>query len=210
MATVVLVGFSTAGKSSILSNATYRWASLTALDSDLEIARGFTAGGVPHIFAIYSQLGRVDAIAEIARRENEFLSRLERSSAPVLVAAGPGTLIRAEWTPFVARVSPTIVYISQTVNEAYAGLRQRREDHKSSPVAYAPNFGCWDEGTMTERVGESWVDVEEAVGLVNVAQEMNGLDKIYGQFAHKVFKKNELWKDQEPILRFIGSKLGLT
>lgn len=207
---VVLVGFSTAGKSSIVRDAISRWEGLNTLDSDQEIARGYSAGGVAHVFAIYSQLGRENALKEISQRENHFLSRLGKATEPLLVAAGPGTVIRDQWAPFVERVSPTIVFIRQTAEQAYSGLRKRRAEHKSSPVGYAPHFGCWDQGTTTERRGDVWVEVDEAVGLANVAREMRHLDKLYRACADKTFDKSELWKDREPALSFVGSRLGLT
>src|SRR5437879_4487651 len=108
MSTVVLIGYSTAGKSTVLKTAKERWPTISTMEPDEAVA----GGRHDHVFDLFIQMGRKDALALIEPRERELLRSLMPSEYPRLIAAGPAVPRHdADWSAFVARVQPEVVYI---------------------------------------------------------------------------------------------------
>lgn len=90
MGTVVLLGFSTAGKSTILKEfSKLHGGKVEAIDTDKRIAE-LDHG---HIYDIFfervSEAYREAALKYIERREGEVLDNISATSKPRLIAAGP-------------------------------------------------------------------------------------------------------------------------
>jgi hypothetical protein len=71
-----------------------------------------------------------------------------------------------------------------------AGLRRRRQKHandlRARGGADTPNFGSWDEGVTTKRVGDRWVEVDDATAIGNIKRQMQGLVATYEQFTSQL------------------------
>src|SRR5438309_440172 len=118
MATVVLLGYSCAGKSTIVKEVLDRWPQVEGLDSDAWVAEPY--GG--HIYNVFFRLGRLAALHQIAHREREFLDSLLPVETARLIAAGPSLPSREnQWSAFVGRVQPEFIYLTLTAEEALAG-----------------------------------------------------------------------------------------
>src|SRR4051812_11038544 len=83
--TIVLMGFSCAGKSTILREASLRWPAVRTIDSDEHIAESF--GG--HIYNTFLEFGRERALDLIEAGERNLLNSLMDEESPRLLAAGP-------------------------------------------------------------------------------------------------------------------------
>jgi shikimate kinase len=178
MATVVVLGYSCAGKSRILRDAQDRWPEVEALDSDKWLASPY--GG--HIYNIFFSVGREAALEMIAHREREFLGSLQPVVNPRLIAAGPILPAREpQWSAFCGRVGPRLVYLEQTPEEGLDSLRERRARHASEPgVGTHPLFGSWDEDVTTARLPDgTWADVDDDTAIANIRRQMAQLEEIY-------------------------------
>jgi len=214
MATVVLLGFSCAGKSSLATEVCNRWPDVSKLDSDAWIAKPY--GEPPHIYEMFFQLGRDQALHEIAHRERLFLDELNESDHPRLIAAGPALPSRQpQWGHFVDRVRPRSVYLVQTPEEVLAGLRERRACHlRNAQIAAHPLFGSWDQEVTTQAVaGNGWEEVDDVTALTNIAREMGSLVSHYQNLTPPEYRhlKSEVRQGQgrEQVLNDIGHLLGV-
>ena len=147
MKSVVLLGFSTTGKSSIIKRFTEKYGNhLTAIDSDAVVSEPY--GG--HIYKLFLSLREGTstrrALDEIAKREKDFLRNVGDLDRPLLIAVGPAVPSREpEWHNFVTRVRPCCFYLKKTAEDVLDGLRNRRNKHSSDQsLAIDPGFGCWD------------------------------------------------------------------
>lgn len=172
MPIVVLLGFSCAGKTTVLEAAKERWPDLQTLDTDREIAGG---GDDDHIYDLFIESGRA-AVHKIGRRENRLLASISPTDVPLLIAAGPALPSRSEWVPFVARCHPVCVHFEMTPEDVLEGLQRRRERHEAIGCGNRPNFGSWDEDVTTRSTPDgAWVLVDRATALANVERHMDGL-----------------------------------
>jgi len=206
--TVLLLGYSCAGKSTIVREVRDRWPEVEGLDSDDWVAEPYGA----HIYEVFFRLGRLAALDQIAYREGLFLDALEPVDGPRVIAAGPALPSRKEWTAFVGRVQPTFVYLELTPEEELIALRGRRAKHADTPgIAGHRLFGSWDEGLTTIRQpGPTWADVDDAEALENIRREMRQLVAIYEQHTdveHRYSKEARWGFESNRIVEDIGRLL---
>jgi shikimate kinase len=178
MPTVVLLGFSCSGKSTVVEQTTKKQLNtVESKDSDEWVAEPY--GG--HIYDIFFGLGRQEALRVIERREREFLLSFTPSTTRCLIAAGPAVPSRdPEWQSFVARVQPEFLYLELTPDEALTRLRKRRRHHSEDPrLANQLGFGSWDEGVLTRETDGVWRDVSDAEALANIRRHMSLLVERY-------------------------------
>jgi shikimate kinase len=186
--TVVLVGFSCSGKSSLIDEVREWDDDVELLDSDKEVAKGYVAKGYDnegHIFQMFLDLDRLDALNVIKRREREFLDQLPTTTTkPRLIAAGPALPSRdPEWTNFKERVGPSFIYLEITPQQALERLRKRRERHQATlpdDVVNHERFGSWDQHVTTELAPDGrWHEVDDAMALSNIQDAMRLLVEMY-------------------------------
>jgi shikimate kinase len=184
MATVVLVGFSCAGKSTILRRAKDEWPEVICWDTDEQLALDHLGtDGRPHIFQMFVDLGRARALQKVDGLERDFLDRQNETTAPTLIAAGPFIPTRQpSFNNFVRRVRPSFIYLSQTPELVVAGLRARRERHVAE-LAGLPNVGPWDEDIQTKREGDEWVTLSDSLIRRNVNRSLSGVVATYQRLA---------------------------
>lgn len=211
---VVLLGFSTTGKSSILTDFTQQYSSLVeCIDSDSEIAK--PNGG--HIYNIYfDYLEKHDtqkALQEIERREREFLTRTKPTDKPLLLASGPYLPTRTpQWDHFVAQANPVFIYLQKSAEDVTNGLFERRRRQENHPTLFNRyGFGCWDQGVITNFENNTWNKLADDESLENVRRNMDAPVRLYEKLAHHTFT----WKERQEesgkarLSNTIVQKLGL-
>jgi shikimate kinase len=167
MAIVVLLGYSTSGKSTI--GDAVRQAcekdgrAITVRDSDDEI--GADHGG--HIVDIYLSRDHAVAVKLIEQAGREFLEELQ-DGGPMLVVTGPNLPLREpEWSEFLARVKPICYYLVITNSRCYSWLADR-QGKLGKQHGTKPRFGSWNFGSLCDYDAQTrrYVDVnpEEARG----------------------------------------------
>jgi len=194
---VLLLGYSTTGKSTILCDFREKYAeAIETVDSDSEISK--EDGG--HIYNVFLRFVEGSdtgpALREIERRERQFLERVGPNTRPLLIAAGPCLPIREpEWREFVQRVQPICFYLQKPPEKVLQGLRDRHAKHlRNEQLAGRPGFGCWDQDLTTECRNGRWVEVDDSErALQNVRANMQGMVRLYERLASQTF----LWEDRQ-------------
>ena len=209
MATVVLIGFSTAGKSTILQHFKDVLGTLVeVVDSDKKISEDY--GG--HIYLLYNELvkgkDRNEALNYIRCKENEILRKIKPDKNPRLIAFGPLVPAREEWVQFLERVQPVAFYIELSVWEVREGLRGRHNRHVADGLKSLPAFGSWDE-CMTTRFDEDaqqWVLIEDEEEILkNIRDSMRNLTPLYEMASgtsNRIYSGRKLRTDVEYRQRF--------
>lgn len=210
MTTVVLLGYSCAGKSRIAGEVCKRWPTVESLDSDAMIAEPY--GG--HIYQMFFSLGRAGALDQIERSENDFLDSVSPSDNSRVIAAGPNLPNRVRWPSFVRRVDPTFIYLVLTPEEECEALLARRAQHSRDPaIAKNPLFGSWDEGLTTSHQADGvWKELDQSTALQNIETEMAPSTLLYERYTpvQSRFTKEERWnKTPNPVVLAIGHLLNL-
>lgn len=186
MATVVLLGFSTTGKSTILGDFAneFRDEDLQTIDTDKQIVIPEYAATEKdaHIYLVFNKLvngcDRKNAVEYIERREEEVLELLKPVKHPRLIAAGPAVPSRKEWKNFMQRVNPFCFYLEKTAEEVYQGLLKRREKFPKE-ISERADFGSWDEDVITKCENGKWLLIPKSEAITNITKHMTPLVKIY-------------------------------
>lgn len=214
MKCVVLLGFSTTGKSTILSHfQEHHREALETIDSDTQISQA-DGGHIYNIFLHYRQGGSTtEAISTIENREREFLRTVMPTTNQMLIASGPFLPIRQpDWRNFLDRVCPVCFYLDKEPEDVLDGLLWRRTRHlKDIELASNPGFGCWDQGVTTDYRDGRWVELDRVRALANVRSIMSRMVQIYRDLATRTFTWHERQtpKGQEQLNRAICQELGI-
>jgi shikimate kinase len=183
--TVVLVGCSTAGKTSAVQRFSELYRNqFEVIDTDALVAAESEFKG--HLYSMYLKFTQAENISaaqlylEIGERHalNQFAQRRDS----VLISAGPNLPFRErEWTKFVEVVNPTCYYLRLNAEQLFEGLRRRRIRQRKRGLDMCSAFGCWDKGLATKYDVErgSWDELgyEEAIPLIE--QHLERVDPIY-------------------------------
>jgi shikimate kinase len=212
---VVLLGFSTTGKSSALRELN-AW-NLTILDSDSEISKEYGN----HIYNIFinktNGSDRTEALRIIEEGESEFLrlapAIIEQKNLNSIMAAGPALPSRKEWAEFVrimkADSDCLFIYLEKSAEDVYEGLKTRRRNHLNEASINAhENFGCWDEDVITEKDGTSWKPIlDDDRALENIRKNMSYLVDIYTRYADRTVSWASRQKDDGLLISIIKNHL---
>jgi hypothetical protein len=203
MKCVVLLGFSTTGKSTIIRYFKKNYPdAISTVDTDKQIGEvdpGTTVSedNEPHIYNVFLRFydqesgSTARGLREIERREKNLLKTIRLGKKPLLIGAGPFLPARdPEWSGFVGRVHhPMFFYIEKTPEEVLQGLLNRRERHRTqSELVNRPGFGCWDKDVTTEYQNGQWVYVGEDRALQNIRIQMQGIVPHYEKLSDRTFR----------------------
>jgi len=211
---VLLLGFSTTGKSTILEDFRERHNhAVDTLDSDEEVSR--PEGG--HIYNVFLRLrdgsNTATAIQVIESRERAFLQIAGPTNKPLLLASGPFLPIREpEWSGFLARIRPVCFYLQKNPKDVQNDLLRRRARHlENATLASDPGFGCWDQGVTTEYRDGRWVETSPDQALLKVRDNMAGMVTIYERLSHQTFtwQERQTPEGRERLNAAIRQELGL-
>lgn len=172
--TVVVLGYSTSGKSTIGKSVRKRWADgsngLEYRDSDEEI--GKQCGG--NIYRCYLDRDYRAALAFIENQERVFLKTLIDSRPPCLVVAGPNLPLREpEWSAFLTKVKPIAYHFTITPELCYARLLGRQEKI-ATEHGEDKRCGSWNLGSLCDwdMVSKRYVPVEPQIAIARLQKLM--------------------------------------
>lgn len=151
MTTLVLVGFSCSGKTTISNALAESVPGLDRFDTDEWVAKH---NGVEHIWELPYRYGRRVALQRIAQSERFFL-RTHVADGTQIIAAGPFVPTHTDdWERFVTRTDAKVVLITISPAEATKRLLKRRQSMIDDTAINSdhPMFGSWDDGVTTERL----------------------------------------------------------
>lgn len=149
--TVVLFGFSTTGKSTLLQYFKNHYRrKVIFIDTDKEVAKDYEC----HIYNIYLDLieendliKRNKPIEYIKQAESALLKRLcEPWGQPRLIAAGPFINDKDNFDLFKKISKPEFYFFKIDAESVYDGLLFRHNQHIKEGLSSDPFFGCWDHG----------------------------------------------------------------
>ncbi len=210
---IILFGFCTAGKSTILKDIKKRIErdniQIIDKDTDAEISKKYNR----HIYNIYmsfyedykdkyykgikipecknSKFNNKDANEYIDKKEREILVKLTdecfESNIPYIIAPGPFLVTRKpQWGYFRENIKPICYYFKLTAEEAFRGLICRRERQlKYSKIGKSASFGCWDDGSITKYEKGKYVLLSSEEALENIKRNMNEPCKIFEDLSGK-------------------------
>lgn len=213
---IILFGFCTAGKSTILKYLKEQFKAnniqILDIDTDKKISERKYNG---HIYNIYQSLYKErgdgkenikDALNYIEKKERELLVKLTdecpKSTIPCIIAPGPFLVIREpEWSDFYKKVNPICYYLELTPEEVYDGLMDRRKRLESNEeISKLPSFGCWDYCVITEFKNGRYELLKPKIALENIKKIMLGPRspiKIFKNLSNIRSDKNRIFKARE-------------
>lgn len=206
---VILVGFSTTGKSYFLEQVEQECGDKFCYrDSDKFVSRSHDN----HIFNIFMAMGPKDALAYIEAQEREFIREISTPhDKPLLVAAGPFLVIRDGWDALINAKTPFVIHIEKSPSGIYDGLSDRRRKHQNEIDIHNPNFGSWDNNVLTRLENGKYVDVPNEVALDNITKHLLGVTPAYLNYRSQSVDgdklKNNAGKSRD-LIELIISKLG--
>jgi len=219
MTCAVLLGFSTAGKSTILRRfgEKYSEQELFRIDTDQRVAMDYIDpnDGKAHMYEVF--LKRLDgsnrdhALSYIHTRERVTLNWMRNDGRPRLIAAGPFLPMREpEWSDFVRREHPVCFLLDLTPEEVYQGLINRRTRHEEQRINNRVGFGCWDDGVTTTYNGSEWVLLPAAEAMEKINRLLTNATSRYSKYCEgRIFKARD--SNAQVILdRQITDVLGLS
>lgn len=213
---IILFGFCTAGKSTILrvlkENLFKDGIDIKDIDTDKRISEKKYGG---HIYNIYEKLYENEGDGEknikvaldyIKNEEEKLLEKLaiecSESKIPFIIAPGPFLVIRKpQWSDFCKTVNPVCYYLTLTPNEVYEGLINRRNKQlEFSEISKSECFGCWDVGVTTHYVNGKYEELPKKQALENISNNM-GVCKKFEELSIEIsdikrtFKAREIQKE---------------
>lgn len=205
---VILIGFSTAGKSFYLDRIENDYGNeFSFFDSDKSVSSVYNG----HIFNIFMEIGRDVAIPYIENKEKEFIKFItNQNRSPQLIAAGPFLVIREGWNKFIEKRNPFIIHLDKHPDEIYHSLLQRREKQKSILDISNTNFGSWDKDVMTQINDGVYQDISKDSALNNIKGHLSRINPIYQKYRHIALDSNTLKVDndkQNALIDLIIEKL---
>ncbi len=160
MSTVILIGFSCAGKSTLRKGLT-RWMRVQSIERKIEFVDtdDQIAGEEDAIYRLFitrvrKNGDRTEAIQFIEDQENTFLRTFTSASPDCIIAAGPLLPLRTEWPEFLKRTQAKCVWLTITPERAYKELRARQESLGNKMIdgkklSQHWQYGCWNDGVVT-------------------------------------------------------------
>lgn len=194
MGIVVLIGFSCAGKSSLLEPLR-NYISEKGLklplefDTDAKITeQDYPDGGIYSVFLDKSIGKDTDpAMQYIIRREHEVLRELLDIQGPAIIAAGPLILQRKpDWSNFLAKHKPTVVWLQLNPKRTVEGLKHREGRYRTmpyngKPAEEHPSFGCWNQDILNkyDEATQTWQPMAEEAQVAAATNYMKHFAETY-------------------------------
>jgi len=204
---VLITGFSTAGKSTLLKELKNQ---VRSIDSDEEVARVL---GCAHIYEVFMKHGPERSIKLIENAENDLLSSISNEKGQkILIAAGPFLMLRERWEHFFKTHVPFIIHLVIQGEDVYNGLLRRRNDQKEKLDQNNPYFGSWDNNVTTSLSNGIYVDLPKETALANIRTHLVGATAKYIEFENVKLDSIALRKDdnlKEEAVKLIKSKLDI-
>ncbi|SFW67936.1 nucleoside/nucleotide kinase family protein [Chitinophaga sancti] len=194
---VLLVGFSTTGKSSLINELSGQLPdNVEMIDSDKAISKDFDG----HIYKLFlaqhdikDPIARVSIMESIHQGENNFIRDLKLKKQPYIAAIAPNVHTRPEWHNFLYSVNPFVIFLKAEIESVYKGLKIREEKlyqtHKDNS-----GFGIWNlyvTRFYDEEKGQ-YLELPESVAKQNISELIQINEKEYKKIANATFEANEI------------------
>ncbi len=198
--TILLIGFSTTGKSSLLKRAQKKAEnpdSILTVDTDSIISEPY-GGSIADIFYKY---GRHKALEIIEKVECDFLQSFKASPLkPSIIAAGPAIPIRSPYyDEFIRRIQPEIILLEKSAEEIYQSLQERshRMKEEQKEKHQRPDFGIWDIGVMTRVQGDEIVPETKEKAIKNIQTQLMQRDSYYKRYRCQTISASEIFRNED-------------
>jgi len=210
---IVLLGFCTAGKSTILRYFRNKYSknTLCTIDTDEEVAKEYDN----HIYNVYTVFYKEiskedgkkniqDALDYIEKKEKEILVKLANecyeSKIPYLIALGPNTVEREpQWGYFKEVIDPICYHLELDKKEVYEGLISRIKKLKSdkNKITKSKSFGCWDNGSTMKYENGKYEPLSEEDALQNIKDIMCKPCEKYRELSKRTFSATEIKENSD-------------
>jgi shikimate kinase len=193
MATVVLLGCSTSGKSSAARRYAKTYGNeYEVIDTDALVSADTEFQG--HLYAMYVKFAKgADTSAAqlyLELGERNLLKQLVQKEETTLIAAGPNMPLREpEWSLFIEQTKPICFYFRLSAEQFYEGLKERRRKQRRTGLDLCAGFGSWDAGLATcynDNTGV-WEELEKEKALPKIEKYLAKMDPIYSSHCEPQF-----------------------
>lgn len=217
---VILFGFCTAGKSTIIKYfEKYGEGLLHTRDTDAIISKDYGN----HIYNIYtsfykdyedkyyedikipkckgSKFNNKDANEYIEKREREILVKLTdecfESDVPYLIAPGPFLITREpQWEYFKTIIKPICYHLKLIEEEVHKGLTERVKKLKSNKISKSKSFGCWNDGSTMKYKNGKYIPLDEDYAIECIEKLMKEPITKYGKLSRgRTFEVTKIRND---------------
>lgn len=192
---VLLVGFSTTGKSTLINELAGQLpANVEMLDSDTTISEDFEG----HIYNLFlakhdasDPIGRVSIMDSIHQGENDFVKGLMQRTNPYIAAIAPNVHTRPEWRNYLNSAKPFVIFLKAEIESVYKGLK-RREHKLSETHKNDLGFGVWNLGVTRyyDETKGGYLDLPELVAKQKISDLIEVNEKEYEKIANATFEAN--------------------
>lgn len=198
---IILIGFSTTGKSSILKLKELRDKlsnDVQLIDSDSEISKDYDH----HIYNLFIQnhisndpIHRNALLNTISSKEEMFIHSLKENKSPYIAALGPNIHIRSNWQQYFLFAKPYTIFLKANAESVFEGLK-RREEQLVQELSKNPAFGNWNHGVIRQ------YNIETAkYELLSKEQSIDNIKKLikvnedyYSQIANITIEATKLFE----------------
>ena len=189
MKTVVILGFSTTGKSSILDYFRENFNNkVDCLDTDSIVSKSYNN----HIYNIFLELyetidpiDRFRPINYIENAEDQLLIELCKDTIkPRLIAAGPFIPIRPNFKKFNDYVKPDYYFLKTDPEKVYQGLMYRHKVQIEKGLDKYSHFGCWDHNVTKVYKNGKYEMLPKDKAIENISRHLDSMQKIYKKLAN--------------------------
>jgi shikimate kinase len=195
MKQIILIGFSTTGKTTLARKIAKRFPNRSLYDTDKVISEPF-GGSVSDIY--YAHPNVEDTHRVISGEEKKTLMRLKSEANNLIIAAGPGIPLHEEdFMAYVKSKSPIVVLLNQPAEKIYTALCERRERYREDAKHSRPDFGIWDLGIMVERDGDTIFEIDKQKAIENISRALDERAVAYKKFATLSFDCAEIFESED-------------
>lgn len=192
MRQIILIGFSTTGKSSLINRIESEISNFKRItyDTDKVISKDFNNS----ISNIFYQLGRMNALKEIERREIAVIQELILQPDSLIIAAGPGIPLHDNFKNYLSIKKPHVVLLKNSPENIYENLKKRRQKlFQELQEQNRSNFGIWDIGVITD---ENNKEFPEQIAIAKIDKLLKEREEIYKPIANFIFNTSDVLSEQ--------------
>lgn len=186
--TIVLLGFSTTGKSRILNDLkTKRLVNVDFIDTDTEIAKNHDG----HIYNVFIDLfdssdpiDRKKSLTYIENSEKRIIDNLcKYSTQNRLIAPGPFLPFRQNFQKFINFSHPEFIFLKTDAENVYNGLIKRHERQIKEGLDKYPHFGCWDLDVTKGYQNGRYILLPKQIAINNIRLLLDSAQQFYKSLA---------------------------
>ena len=189
MRQIILIGFSTTGKSTLINKIADKFPHRAKFDTDKEISKDF-CNSIANIYYAHENLS--DTHNLIREQESTVLNALTKAENNLIIAGGPGIPFSRAFPNYIEVKKPHVVLIERPVQEIYESLLDRRNKMKSKPEHQRPDFGIWDLDLMVKMENGSLVDYSKDEAVAKITSVINQRHDDYNKFTTLKIKSSAI------------------